>query len=799
LRALQRLAGFVQASNGDEVTALPPTTISWVLKGKGLPKLPRLEFVDLYVTACLRACGQPDSVIVGELQLWRRAWRRLAAASGDETNPNLRIAPAAPEKAPAGRPTAGLAMPMPRPTQLPSVIPGFIGRREQLRQLERHLGSEATRCAAVVISAIAGMAGVGKTALAVYWAHRVAGRFGDGQLYVNLRAFDPTASPMSPQEALRGFLHALGIAPQQVPADPDAQGGLYRSLLAGRRMLVVLDNARDAAQVRPLLPGAPGCLVVVTSRNQLSSLVAAEGAHPITLDVPSANEARDLLAARLGEARVDAEPGAVNDIIDACARLPLALAVVGARAATHPSFSLQALASELRETRGRLDTLTAGDAAADVRAALSWSYEALSPPAARLFCLLGIHPGPDITISAVASIAGIAVRQAGRLLSELTGTHLLTERRPGRYELHDLLRAYAIELAHTLHTEADLRTATHQLLDHYLRTADTAAMLLNPHWEQIALPPACPGVTPEDITDHERALAWFTAERPVLLSVVEQAAAAGFDVHTWRLSWALIPFLDLQGHWQDWSDTQRTALEAARRTADRTAQAHSHRAIARAYLLLDRSDDAETCLREAMDLYRDLDDRTGLANAHRSLGNVFERLGRHQQALHHALQALDLYRVVGDRVGTARTLNAIGWCLALLGEYEQTLTYCQEALDMQRELGHLAAQAATLDSLGYAQHHLGRHQQAITCYQRAIALFHRLGERHGEADTLTRLAETYRTAGDDDAACRTWRQALEILDELGHPDADHVRSKIYGAARSGTRPMSVVKQATAAG
>ncbi|HEU4423406.1 MAG TPA: BTAD domain-containing putative transcriptional regulator, partial [Pilimelia sp.] len=335
-----------------------------------------------------------------------------------------------------GAPTAA-----PVPAQLPADVPDFTGRDDHLKQLDK-LATDPGTVTTVVVTAISGTAGVGKTALAVHWAHRVSDRFGDGQLYVNLRGFDPSGSVMDPAEAIRGFLQALAVPPESIPGSLAAQVGLYRSLLAGRRMLIMLDNARDAEQVRPLLPGTPGCLVVVTSRAQLPGLVTA-GAHPLTLDLLAPAEARDLLTRRLGADRLAADPDAVDEIITRCARLPLALTVVAARAAYSPSFRLATIAAELRHTRGGLDAFDSGDTATDVRAVFSWSYRALSPDAARLFRLLGIHPGPDISTPAAASLAGIPPDQARPLLAELARAHLITEHRPGRYAFHDLMRAYA--------------------------------------------------------------------------------------------------------------------------------------------------------------------------------------------------------------------------------------------------------------------------------------------------------------------------------------------------------------------
>jgi DNA-binding SARP family transcriptional activator len=665
------------------------------------------------------------------------------------------------------------------PAQLPLDMRSFTGRGAELAELDKILAAAGEQPTAVVISALSGTAGVGKTALAVHWAHRVAGQFPDGQMYVNLRGFDPTGSVVSPAEAVRGFLDALGVSPQRLPHDLPAQVGLYRSLLAGRRMLVVLDNAYDAEQVRPLLPGAPGSLVVVTSRCELSGLVAAEGAYPLTLDLLSAVEARQLLTRRLGADRIAGEPAAVDEIIALCARLPLALAIVAARAAARPGFPLAALASQLCAARGRLDAFADGDSATDVRAVFSWSYDTLGADAARLFRLLGLHPGPDIAPPAAASLAGLPPRQVGRLLAELSRAHLIAERTPGRYVFHDLLRAYAAELVRTVDTGAERRAALHRMLDHYLRTAHRADRLLYPFRDPIALPPHQEGTAAaEDLTDHGQALEWFTAEHPVLLATIELAASSGFDAHTWKLAWTLTTFFDRRGHWRDQAATQQTALQAALRTADRSGQAHAHRGLALACAQLGSTDDAIAHLRCTLDLLDETGDHTGQADTHLTLGWVLERQDRRPGALRHAEHALELFRAAGHKAGQARALNAIGWHHAQLGDHEEAVTRCQQALTLLGQLGDRRGAAAPWDSLGYAHHQLGHYPQAITCYQHALDLFREVGDRYNEGDVLIHLGDTHHAAGHIDAARDAWLQALDVLDALDRPDTDDVRTRL---------------------
>ncbi|MDQ1033659.1 DNA-binding SARP family transcriptional activator/tetratricopeptide (TPR) repeat protein [Streptomyces sp. V3I8] len=666
------------------------------------------------------------------------------------------------------------------PAQLPMGVRGFTGRGDELAQLGGILASVAVQPSAVVISALSGTAGVGKTALAVHWArHRhVRQAFPDGQLYVNLRGFGSGGSVMNPAEAVRAFLDAFGVSPARIPAGLEAQTGLYRSLLAGRRVLVVLDNARDAEQVRPLLPGAPGCLALVTSRRLLTGLAVAEGAHLLTVGLLTPGEARRLLTGRLGADRVSAERAAVGEIVGRCAGLPLALAIVGARGSARPRFPLAALAEELRRADNRLNALDGGEAISQVRAVFSWSYDALSPDAARLFRLLGLHPGPDAALPAVAALGGIPATRAAALLAELVGGHLLTEGAAGRYTFHDLLRVYAAELAATLDGDLDRHAALHRLLDHYLHTAHTADVLLTPQPNPVPLPPARPGAAPEALADHEQAQAWFAAEHTVLVAAVEQARASGFDSHSWRLAAALTTFLDRHGYWRVLAALQTTALAAARRQGDRAGRAGAHRGLGLAQDRLDRGDDARGHYLLALDLFAELGSDAGQARTHQHLARMSGARGRHQQALDHAGHSLTHYRAAADRAGQSAALNHIGWLRAQLGDHHEALAHCRQALDLAQETGDLNGQAHTWDSLGYIQHHLGRQSRAVDCYRQAVDLFHRTGDRQSEAAGLLCLGEIHRVTARPDTARTAWTRALAVTDELGLPDTDPLRREL---------------------
>jgi DNA-binding SARP family transcriptional activator len=696
-----------------------------------------------------------------------------AAASGHKVPRQLPALMSA-----AREPNQGGSAPAFVPRQLPTAVKQFAGRQAELAALTGLLDRAGEAAGAVVIGALGGMAGVGKTALAVRWAHQIAGRFPDGQLYVNLRGFDPSGRPMPPAEALRGLLDALMVPAGRIPASVDAQAGLYRSLLSGKRMLVVLDNARDAGQIRPLLPASPGCLVVVTSRSQLAGLVAAEGACALTLGLLTEAEARELLALRLGQARLDAEPAAAAQLTGLCAGLPLALAIAAARVSARPGFGLGALAEELKDAQRMLDALDTGDAPASVRAVFSWSLNNLPAPAARMFALLGLHPGPDITTPAAASLAAIPPLQAHRALVELAEAHLITEHTPGRFSLHDLLRAYAAEQAGANNDGAARNAAFARTLDHYLHAAHAAASLINPSREPVTLSAQRTGVTLEHLADHQQALGWFEAEHHVLLSAVTLADRAGFDACAWQLPLAIANYLDWRGYWHEWAVTQRTALAAATRLGDIAGQAVAHRQLAHACVRLADYDAARAHLTECLGLSRQLGDRDGEARAHQTLGGVAERQHRHDDALGHVKQALALYRATGSRAGQAAALNNVGWCHAQLGDHQQAHTYCRQALAMRRELGDRPGEAYSWDSLGYAEHKLGHLAEAADCYRRALGIFEELGGQYQQAGTLNNLGDTCRVAGQLDAARDAWQRALDILDELDHQDAHEVRAKL---------------------
>ncbi len=706
---------------------------------------------------------------------WRRSssWNRVAAP--DALSPGR-------ERIDSGAERIDCAVPAVA-RQLPPAVPHFAGRADELKILaslaaEAAAADQPAAAGTVVISMVAGTAGVGKTALALHFAHQVADRFPDGQLYINLRGFDPSGTPVSPGRAIRGFLDALALPAERIPGSPDAQAGLYRSVLAGKRMLVVLDNASETAQVEPLLPASPGCLVLITSRNQLTGLAATHQARLLTLDPLPDAEARQVLTARLRTARATAEPGAVTELIALCAGLPLALAVAAARAAAAPRMRLSVLTAELRDTASRLDALDAGEPAVSARTVFSWSYRELTVTAARLFRLLGLHPGPDISIPAAVSLAGTGPHPTSAALRELTRANLIAEHAPGRYNLHDLLRSYATECAHAEDSESERRAAIHRMHDYYLHAAITADRLLYPHRDPIALGPGQAGVVPAQLTSGRQALAWFETERPVLIAVLGQAAERELGTGIWQLAWALETFFYRRGYWHDWAATQRAALAAALRTGDLVGQAHAYRGSGAACTELRAYQEGRAYATLALQLYQRVGDRVGQARVLIDIAASAEKQGHLQEALCRGEQAMELFRAENHRLGLAFAFNHVGWFHARLGNYEQAVDYCERGLNLDQEMGDRHTEAPTWDSLAYAHCQLGHHAVAAACYRRALELYDELGFRVKQAEVLSCLGDTQRATGNAAAARDAWQQALVILDDLHHLDASQIRAKL---------------------
>jgi len=728
-------------------------------------------------------------------------------------------APAATAPAPAPARTAtdraAVVRDRPVPAQLPADVAAFAGREAELAALDLLLAGTAgvpdvtgtaglagspggvarqpglADPAAVPIAVLAGTAGVGKTALAVRWARRAAAAFPDGQLYVNLRGYDPGA-PVAPADALAGFLRALGQPGEDIPAGEDERAAAYRSLLEGRRVLVVLDNAASVEQARPLLPGSPSCLVVVTSRDSLAGLVARHGARRTALDVLPVAEAIGLLRTLIGD-RVDAEPDAAAELAAQCARLPLALRVAAELAAASPDSRLAELAGELAGEQRRLDLLDAGgDERTAVRGVFSWSYRHLPAAAARAFRLIGLHPGPDLDAYAVAALTGgtgaagasgatgatdgagrrpvtatVTVTQAKDALALLARAHLVYPVGGGRYGLHDLLRAYAREIAAGEDGADGQLAALTSLFDYYLGVAASAMDVLVPAERQYR-PRLEPIRTPTpELTTPARARDWLDAERAVLVAAALHAAAHGWPGHTTRLAAVLYRYLETGGHYADAVTVHGRANDAAVLLGDRAAEAMALTNLGIISWRQGRYQQAADYHQQSLAASVALGDRRGEAIALANLGTVHERRGRYEQATHCHLEALAAFQSVGERSGEARALGNLGSVAGREGRYQQAVDWYQRALAVFREIGDLTGEASALPDLGVAYQRQGLFEEAVGCYQRALALFRESGNRTGEAEARNGVAEILLATGRPDEAAVAYTAALELAGQLG--------------------------------
>jgi DNA-binding SARP family transcriptional activator len=732
--------------------------------------------------------------------------------------------PASALAAPALATTAAAGSRRVVPRQLPASVPYFVGR---VGELEALTSLRDSGCGgppgAVVISAIGGTAGVGKTALAVYWAHQVAGRFPDGQLYVNLRGYDP-GQPLPVADVLAGFLRALGVPAGDIPAEAEERAARYRSLLAGRRMLVVLDNAGSVEQVRPLLPGAPACVAVVTSRDSLAGLVARDGAARLDLDLLPLPEAVGLLRLLIGPPAV-ADPAAAAALAVQCSRLPLALRVAAELAAARPAIPLAELVCELADQQRRLDLLNvSGDPRSAVRAVFSWSYRHLGAPAARMFRLAGLPSGPGLDRYATAALAGLSVEQARQLLDLLARAHLVQLAGPGRYGMHDLLRAYVRELAAAQDSDEDRRAALTRLFDYYLYAAATAIDTLFPAeaGRRPQIPPSGSATPP--VTEEASARSWLDAERPSLVAAAAQMAENGCPGHAIRLATTLFRYLDVGGHYADAVAIHGIARAAAAQTGDRAAEAYALTSLGAADLRQGRYRQAGAYFQQALSLYRGASDRAGESRVLGNLASFALRQGDYPRAVGYIRRALALFREFGDRAGEGRALAQLGDIAMQQGRYRQAASHLRQALGQLREIGDRPGEAHVLADLGGVNLRQDRYREAAAHVDQALVLYRETGDRTGEAEALNSLGEVLLAAGDPGRArsqhatalglagqigdeyeqarahdglarahqasgnpaqaWRHWQQALARYSDLGVPEADRVRAQLT-AARDG--------------
>ncbi|OKJ51479.1 AfsR/SARP family transcriptional regulator [Streptomyces sp. CB02261] len=689
--------------------------------------------------------------------------------------------------------------PRTRPAQLPRSLTVFAGREAEGAWLSAVSGvpsrSGTTAASAVVIS---GAPGVGKTTFAVHHAHRIASSFADGQLFVDLRGFHPHAPAVEPGNALHGFLTALGVPAQRIPEDTPGRSTLFRSLLADRQVLVVLDNARDERQVRPLLPAGAGCLTLITSRNRLPGLITTDGARPLALPLPSQAEAHQALERRLGTERVAAEPAATADIIRLCGRLPLAMAVVAARAELDPSFPLHAIVEDLRDTEG-LDAFTGFDSTTDVRAVFSWSYRSLDEPTARLLRLLALHPGPHITAPAAASLAGFSLARARRALAGLVSSCLVEQPLPGRYGLHDLLRGYATELVHAHDTVQERHRATLRILDHYMFTAHEANQLLKQDTSpDLDLGAPGPGVTPESLTTVGQATRWLTAEHRVLTGLLHTAVGQGLDHHTTGLAWSLKEHLNRQEFWPEAITALTPALEVARRQNNRLEEGRCLRHLGHIHGYLGHQEQALQHLRRAVTIFEELDATGEQARAHYVMACALFLFGRIQEAVTFSERGLELSRETGEELWLAECLMELAWFHANLGQLEKSLVYSEEGIALFQRLGAPWQLAQAWDILGYTLRMLGRYEESVATYQRATRAFEELGDHRNAIGSLMRLGDTWLALGDREGARANWVQALESADEraMSH-SAQQVRDRLTALDMNADPAPAVPERAAA--
>jgi DNA-binding SARP family transcriptional activator/tetratricopeptide (TPR) repeat protein len=662
------------------------------------------------------------------------------------------------------------------PRQLPAPPSPFVGRREELDRLDTALDTSG-RAAAVVISALAGAGGIGKTWLALHWAHRNADRFPDGQLFVDLRGFSPDSEPLNPAIAVRGFLDALGVAPDRLPADLDAQAALYRSLVAGRRMLIVLDNAATIEQVVPLLPGSASCTVLVTGRRKLASLMDRHGAGHLQLGVLSRAEARALLIERLDERRMTAEPAATDELIGLCGRHPLALAITTRHVATRPQVHLAEFVDELRDLG--LDVLDDDDPMASLPAVLSWSLRHLTAQQRTVFALLGIAPGPDIDLPAAASLTGLPEARARKVLHVLEDHSLLDRHPHGRYAMHDLIRSYAAATARDDVDEPARRAALDRVVDFYLHTVHTADRLLDPHRAPIRLDPPAAGTRPHPLSGYSAALSWLDTHHLHLLAAQEVAAVGQRHQSVWHLAWSLGIFHRRRGHRSEELVVWRAALKAADHLPDPTSRIVAHRLLGDAHAGAGQHDRALAHLHEALALTENHHDPVQRATTYHAIAQAWEMRGDDRRALEHVRHALDIFRTLDEPVWEAEALNSVGWYAAHLGDYDTARDHCRSALALHRRHHHTDGEAAALDSLGYIEHHTGHHREAVDHYQRSVALYRGLGHATEVANTLDNLGHPRASLGQHQQARADWGEALDLYEEQGRStDAKRVQRQL---------------------
>lgn len=691
------------------------------------------------------------------------------------------------------------------PRQLPADLGRFTGRAEALDLLTDLLADGGDRA---VIAVITGAGGVGKTSLAVRWAHQVADRFPDGVLYLNLRGFGPTTPVAAAAAALDAMLRGLGLSGQKMPSDVDSRGSLLRSMLADRRVLIVLDNARNADQVRPLLPGAGPSLVLVTSRSQLRGLVAREGARRVSLDVLAPAESMRLLASTLDAQRVSHDEAALATLattLDAarvahdepalatlaeqCGHLPLALAIAAERAGRQPDLGLGELVDELREKQDRLAVLDAGeDEATDLRAVFAWSYEALDDDTARVFRRLGLHPTADFGVPAATALTGASEARTRRLLDQLLEANLIQRRGPGRYGLHDLIREYAAELVNRVESTEEREALFDQYVEWWVHTAANARRALNVTPPLLDVDPPSDAVGPLSFDDYGQAFAWFELEQPALFPIAEAAMSHGRRHATYQLAYMSAYYLIQTRRLDDLLGLLHLGLDAARDDDSRAAESMMEILLGTGYGDLGQHDRSRAHRERALAGFESVGHERGQHAALNNLGYYAFFEGRFDAAAEYCERSREIARRIGEPLDEVLPLNILGNAYLELGRLDDAVTACRTALEVAERHGHDSSTASVLDTLGKALAAQDRHDAAIDCLHRSAALFAELQIRWSESAVLTNLGRAYRAIGRVEQATRCWDQALTIFDEIGGPEGPELsRSELVALLDSATR------------
>lgn len=642
--------------------------------------------------------------------------------------------------------------------QLPMDIAEFTGRETELRRLCEP-GPQTT----VVISAIEGMAGVGKTKLAVRAAHRLVQRFPDVQLWADLHGFDADELPADPSAVLESFLRLLGVPGGQIPESLEERAALYRDRLTGKRTLVLLDNAAGEDQVRPLLPGGSSCMVLITSRRTLLRL---DGAQSVLLDVFTSGEALALLSRIAGEDRVRADHEAAERIAELCGHLPIAVALAAKRLARRPQWTMQDLVDRL-ERGGGLGT----------RGVFDLSYQALPEHQRRLFRLLGLHPGEDVTADSAAALAGLTAYEAGDLLETLLDEHLLQQHTPGRYSLHDLLRAYAVEQVMAADPPPARALARRRVLDWYVHTSWHSAQQLNPQ-RKLEIGPADPAVHPRTFADRDAALLWCDTERANLVAAIRDAAQHELPEQCWSLAQCLWDFFNLRKHWADWIDTHGVALAAARSVGDRDAEGRMLITLGIALREVRRHDESIDCNQQALAIFRATGDRSRQVPTLNNIGIVHMVQGRTEDALACYEQCAEIARELGDLHTEAVTLNNIALLHADAGRFDVALARYLRALEIRTDIKDPYSEAILLNNIGEVYRGLLDFTEAVSYVERALETFRAIGDLYGQAESLDNLGLALDGLGDRRGAEKCWLESVTLFEELGEPKADEVRSRL---------------------